>query len=134
MADLPSGGSCYERVAYLEKNLQSDFLDPRFLPYLSLHEFEALLLTSPDQIATALSGESVIPELVSILASASSPEEVDDGPTTHPSARLSRLLPAYRKRLHGPMIARRIGLDAIRRECPHFDQWLIEVEKLSPES
>lgn len=122
--------SCYERAEHLEKSLQDDFQDHRFLPYLSLHEFEALLLTSPDQIARTFSSTSDVPKLRMIVENVDSPEEVNDGPTTHPAARLSDLLPLYKKRLHGPMIVRRIGLDQIRQQCPHFHQWMSRLENL----
>ena len=37
----------------------------------------------------------------------------------------------YRKALHGPLIAETIGLDAIREECPRFNQWVECLESLS---
>jgi hypothetical protein len=59
-----------------------------------------------------------------------SPEEINDGPETHPSKRLAGLFPTYRKPLDGPQIAGRIGLPAIRAACKHFDAWLAKLEAL----
>jgi hypothetical protein len=49
---------------------------------------------------------------------------INDGRQTAPSKRLVQFLPHYRKRLHGPLVFERIGLDKIRSHCPHFDRWL----------
>ena len=54
VASLPTRVSCYQRVGFLEDALRSDLDDPRFRPYLSLHEFESLLLTSPLEIGGVL--------------------------------------------------------------------------------
>ena len=38
------------------------------------------------------------------------------------------------KSRHGPLISKRIGIQAIRQACPHFDSWLAKLEGLgSPE-
>jgi hypothetical protein len=58
---------------------------------------------------------------------------INDGPDTHPSARLTTLLqPRYKKPLHGSRIAASIGLARIREECRHFDAWLSKIESLQP--
>ena len=41
------------------------------------------------------------------------------------------VFPAYRKALHGPIAAGRIGLERIRTECPHFGDWLQRMETLA---
>lgn len=46
LAGRPSG-TCYQRVEHVERAFQADIAHPRFLPYLALHEFEALLFTEP---------------------------------------------------------------------------------------
>jgi len=30
--------------------------------------------------------------------------------------------------VHGPVIAARIGLEPIRKECPHFNGWMNKLE------
>lgn len=126
--------TCYDRVTHLEEALRRDFDNDRFIPYLSLHEFEALLLAAPVEIGTALPGSGQISQLDEEVSGFRSPEEVDDGPETHPAARICRHLPGYRKALHGPLIARRIGLEALRQRCPHFDSWVGRLESLSSRS
>ena len=38
----------HEQAAHLEKALANELDDPRFVPYLQVHEFEALVLANPD--------------------------------------------------------------------------------------
>ncbi len=125
----PKTDSCYLRVADVEDALKTDLQNPRFLPYLSLHEFEALLFTSPSEVDAAFPG-TVADRLAAMAASVESPEEINDGPQTHPAARIKSLLPAYRKPLHGPMIASRIGLEVMRQKCRHFDAWVTSLENI----
>jgi hypothetical protein len=127
---LPMGSSCYQRVNHLERALAADLGDSRLLPYLSLHEFEALLFTSPPEIQSAFPDFRVAGPLDAALRSAGSPEEINDGPDTHPSARLEKLLPTYQKPLHGPILAGRIGLEALCDRCSHFAAWVRSLEGL----
>ena len=58
-------------------------------------------------------------------------KEINDGDATAPSKRLKSLYLAYDKPAFGPRIAQRIGLDTLRRECPHFHAWVSELEALA---
>ncbi len=129
VASIPSG-SCYARVAYLEEAFSKEIGHPRFKPYFQLHEFEALVFVRPSEVARVFGLPEKQPELESIRALFGSPEEIDDGETTAPSKRLRALFPAYQKPLHSPLIARRTGLEALRKECRHFDGWLNLLERL----
>lgn len=130
-ARVSAGGSCYERVAILEEAFQADIDHKLLLPYFSLHEFEALLLASPPDIGKALPGQPAMDRLAEDLQAFASPEEVNDGPETHPAARIQRSVTGYQKRLHGPVIAERIGLAVLRARCRHFDDWLRRLEGLA---
>ncbi|MCB1953924.1 MAG: DUF4276 family protein, partial [Rhodocyclaceae bacterium] len=59
-----------------------------------------------------------------------SPEDINDSPHTAPSKRILATMAGYQKTFHGPLIACDIGLDAMRRECPHFAGWLQKIEAL----
>ncbi len=124
------GKTCFQRVAYLENAWKIDINHRRFIPYLALHEFEALLFAAPSAIAAAFPGSHVEKELLAIRNKYASPEQINDGPKTHPSAQLKALLPHYRKRRHGPLIASNIGLAAMRAVSPHFHEWLAKLEAL----
>jgi len=104
----------------------------RFLPFLTLHEFESLLFSSPAHIAEALpGGSSLKPRFLAIRDQFHTPEEINDRPTTAPHKRIETIHPGYKKASYGSAIASRIGLEAIRNECPHFSSWLIKLEGLS---
>ena len=127
--DLPvKGVSAAERVAMLEKALAEDIAHKKFAPFLVLHEFEALRLTQPRAFERVFpEHEGAVHKLVQEIAGLA-PEAINDGRETHPAARIGHLFPGYRKRLHGPLIANHIGLEAIRDRCPHFAEWLKRLE------
>ena len=122
---------CQEKVVRCEQAFAADINDRRFIPYLMLHEYEAMLFTAPDKIAAEFPEESRLKELNAIRAAFTTPEEINDDPNTAPSKRLLNLFgAAYRKPFHGVLIAASIGLTAICEECRHFREWLTALESL----
>lgn len=120
----PSGATAEERVCFVENAWSTDTGNPRFRPYLSLHEFEALLFSNPNAIADGFAKPELGSQLSSIRASFVTPEEINDHSETAPSARLEALFPRYSKPFFGTLIARRIGLDTMVSQCPHFRRWV----------
>lgn len=105
----------------------------RFLPHIQPYEFEALLFSDIDRLVEIEPAWRAAAEpLWAIRAGVDSPEYINDGPQTHPAARLKMLKPGFEKVLHGPVAAARIGLDRIRAECKHFGNWLARMERLRP--
>lgn len=129
-ASLPAG-SCFDRVRRLEESLRRDFADPRFVPFLTLHEFEALLFSDAGQIESAFPDSPIKGRLLAEGQMFATPEEINEGVATHPAARILKYAPGYRKPLHGPLIAKRIGLAIIRSTCQHFNEWLTNLENLA---
>ncbi len=124
----------YTKVSALEEAWKADIRHPRFIPYLQLHEFEALLLASPQHLGEEFIGcDEPIGRLADMADQFDSPELIDDGERTAPSKRIIAELPQYaaRKASAGPIIAERIGLEILRPKCPHFDGWLARLESLS---
>jgi hypothetical protein len=39
-----------------------------------------------------------------------------------------RIYPKYAKTFDGPLVIAEIGLDEIRRQCPHANRWLSAIE------
>lgn len=132
------GTTPHQRVQYLENQLASNISNSSFLPYYSLHEFEALLFASPSEITNTLTpSQNTTLHQVSraqILIKAirqnfRTPEDINDSPATCPSARIENLFIHYQKPLHGSLVSQRIGLALIRQECPHFATWLQKLEQ-----
>jgi hypothetical protein len=122
-----------QRVEYLENMFAQDFDDRRFIPYIQLHEFEAYLFSQPENFGNHyLSANKSITALKAIADKYSTPELIDDGQHTAPSKRIIREFPDYgdAKTVIGPQVAESIGIDIIRRKCPHFDSWLSKLELL----
>ena len=128
MSDRPPG-SPLTRVQHVEQAIHSDLgASPRFLPFLALHEFEAWLFSSHDELPRTVSVAEKQPDFQAIRDAVDTPEDINDGPTTAPSKRIEALFPTYRKTLHGPLTAQRIGLARIREECPHVETWFRQME------
>ena len=124
----------YERVSILEDALMEEMQDTRFIPYLQLHEFEALLLSDPRKLDAQFPGrDEEICRLTDMASRFSSPELIDDGANTAPSKRIALEIPEYggMKASSGPIVAGAIGLETLRSKCRHFARWLGRLEALA---
>lgn len=128
-----------EKAARIEANLREVVIREagcrrdRFIPHIQPYEFESLLFSDLERLAELQpEWRGSLDGLHSARSSAASPEHVNDGEQTHPSARLKALRPRYEKVLHGPAVAARIGLDRICAECGHFAAWVKQLELLPP--
>lgn len=129
---FPPKGDPYVVVRFLEKAFGEDIQDERFYPYLMLHEFEALVLVQPEKLREVLpldsSSKRNVEKLIRAVSGYRSPEEINDDPNKHPSARLREAIQGYSKLLHGLRVIEAVGLGAIREKCPHFGEWLTHLE------
>ena len=100
----------------------------RFIPYAAMHEFEALLFSDCARFADAIGRSEIASGFQGIRNAFPTPEEIDDSQETAPSKRVQALVPGYRKPLFGTLAALEIGLCRMRRECPHFADWLTRLE------
>lgn len=117
-------------LADISAELGAGFNRDRLIPYVQMHEFEALLFSDPKLLADGL-------ELVDdsetrrIRDQFESPEEINDSRQTAPSKRIITLNSSYSKVLDGVRISQSIGLDAMRAQCPHFNEWIRRLEALA---
>jgi hypothetical protein len=124
-----TAGTPEKRVTHVEQAIAQHFGSPEnFVPFLALHEFEAWLFSSPDELPRVMTESRKQPQFAAICNSVPTPEEINERPQCAPSKRIEALFPAYKKTLHGPTTAARIGLDRIRARCPHFDEWICRLE------
>lgn len=121
----------YQQVERLETALADELNDQRFIPYLQIHEFEALILSRPQAFADWFEkAQGKVERLAAECRSFNTPEQIDDGQHTHPKARIKKYIVDYDENVDGPVLAADIGLATIRASCPHFDQWLAKLEQL----
>ncbi len=111
-------------------DLGESFDGARFLPYIQMHEFEALLFSDTRVLAEAVPRPNLQSRLEAIVQECVEPERIDDSSTTAPSKRICALVPEYQKVLHGIIAAKRIGLATMREQCPHFARWFEALEQL----
>jgi Domain of unknown function (DUF4276) len=123
----------HKKAELIESGIAADIDDPRFIPYIQVHEFEALLFCAPPITDAALGSPpavSKLRELHDIRRAFPSPEHINDGVDTAPSKRIVQLYTGYRKQVFGPLITKRVGLTVLRGECPHFHDWISQLETL----
>lgn len=137
-ADFPGYASAAKQATgvakakHLEEALAADINHWRFVPYIQLHEFEALLLAEPARFdAHYLDAPAAVRELVAEIG-ARLPEDINDGLDTAPSKRIIAHFPRYKgeKVDASSQIAAAIGLRRMKDRCPHFNQWLAKLEAL----
>ena len=127
MRDVP-----YRRVETIEAAWAAETGDPRFIPHVQLHEFEAYLFADIAQLGAFFENRPAIRALQKIADEHDSPELIDDGQHPAPSKRIATHISSYKgmKSAAGPQTAQRIGLPKIRAACPHFGRWLTRLEQL----
>lgn len=120
----------FQRVETLEKALAEELNDRRFIPYLQVHEFEALVLSKPEVFSDWFENvEKKVQSLAAECQTFNTPEEINNGQHTHPKARIKKIIPEYDENVDGPVLTADIGLETIRKACQHFNEWLKILEQ-----
>jgi hypothetical protein len=122
-----------DRAAIVEGKLSAHFHEPRFLPYVQMYEFEALVLAAIDGLKELHSSKAAALAALKVQCEAvGNFETINDGPTTHPARRIDAVLPGFwnTKEDDGPIALRTVGLDPPRRWCPRFNQWVARLERI----
>jgi hypothetical protein len=117
----------------LEQKIQKkmpESLRNKVIPYIQMHEFEALLFSSPQAIAKIFHKPELIDWVENVLHQfKGNPEAINDSVATAPSKRLLAKAP-YRKTRHGPDIAKNIGIEQLKQSCSGFAAWITRLENL----
>lgn len=119
-------GSDPLRADALEKALEREVGDIRFLPYIQLHEFEALLFSNNKGFAEYMSSEQA-GKTADIISAFANPEDINSSPDTAPSKRILSIDSRYDKVLEGNLIAMGVGIDDMMKKCPRFSSWLLKL-------
>jgi hypothetical protein len=103
----------------------------RFIPYIQLFEFEALLFADPAEMAAAFGNPALNATFGAIVAQCGGCEAINNGPNTAPSKRIEAIFPAYRKgsslSAHAPIILGQIAKNNwhhLLQACPRFAGWI----------
>jgi hypothetical protein len=123
-------GDCHARVQHVESAFTQTIKHPRFIPHLTLHELEAWVFVAPQKCAWLFRQNDFSRKLEEIRQSCGGPENINEDPKTAPSKRILRIAEDYQKAWQGPRAIAEIGMDAIRKACPHADTWLRRIESL----
>ncbi len=138
-ADAPSKALA-QRPLHVEQEISRDievhmgehFIPDRFIPYVQMHELEALVLAEPDNLAAEFLGQNRAVQQLKDSIKGMAPEEINDGPDTSPGKRIIAWIPEYgkRKAQSAVNVLYLTGLGILRERCPHFDEWLSRIERL----
>lgn len=120
---IDSLSSNYKKVKLMEENIALDINDWRFIPYIQLHEFEALLFSGVEGFSNYFD-DSISFEIQKVIDAFENPEEINSAPETAPSKRLLKIMPDYDKVVHGNIVALEIGLPRILEKCNRFRSWV----------
>jgi hypothetical protein len=128
---IASDHSQADRCDRLQQVLADKINDWRFIPYIQLHEFEALVMACLPFLESLYDNHEQLNGLASLQIEVASlqPEEIND--SRAPSKRLLRHIPDYRKATDGPDAIHKAGLTLVRNHCPRFDAWIMRLESLS---
>lgn len=119
-----------QKVTILERAFSQDVNEENFLPYLQLHEFEALLFSDVSMFSKIPNIGNKIKFFEAIIKEIENPEDINDVPNTSPANRIKQILTHYTKDIHGIIVAKSIGLEVMRAKCPHFNAWIEKIESL----
>jgi hypothetical protein len=131
--DKGTTGNIYEKAQEIETAINTNLGEGRnLLVNLTLHEFEGLLFSDVTAfLGVAKADNKSVMELGRIKSGFLSPEHINDSEETAPSKRIRRILPEYSKTLNGIEIAKKIGIDKITQECPHFKAWIENIKAIA---
>ena len=124
-----------QQVEFLEANLLDDINRTQghsfdnLIPYIQLHEFEALIFSSISGVDAFFEPSDYNrKEMLQIISNFPNPEDINDKPDTAPSVRLKRLIPGYNKFIDGIAIIQQQGMPTLLDKCPHFRNWIMKLE------
>jgi hypothetical protein len=131
-----------EKVRHIEQAVKKDICqeipnfrpDIRFVPYLQLHEYEALLFSDPVAFARGISRPNIVHQLQAVREAFESPEDINDDLETAPSKRIVSAYPGYRKVIEGTEGAAAVGIRVMREQCQHFREWIAALEALGSDT
>lgn len=128
----------YLKVHKLEDEFSKDMSMQNFIPYIQLHEFEALLFCDIEKLDEEYPKCSrEIRDLEKVLISFSgNPELIDGGFATAPGKRIKGAIEKtgkyrYDKPKSGAAVTSAIGIEKLMSKCIHFKNWIEAIRKVA---
>lgn len=128
--------SPYSKIVLIEKCFANEISNTTFIPYIQLHEFEALLFCGIEKIIELYpESQKEIDKLHLVLSQYSNqPELIDNSPQTAPSKRIIHAVEANKKHKYNKPrtaveVLRAIGLERVMQMCPHFKEWVDKIKQ-----
>lgn len=121
-----------DSVQFKETCLEEDLCISNFIPYIQLHEFEALVFAGLDYlICDYPNKKKEIGCLKKQLDEYNgAPEKVNSRPHKAPSKRLEDVLGKYNKVKSGITVTSKVGIDNLMKSCPHFGAWIEKLKSI----
>jgi len=133
-----------EKAREYEKQLNADIAEfnenIRFFSYIQPCELEALLFVDPEIASLEMAKDDndmkrIKTDMEAIRGEFPTPEHINDDERKAPSKRLESIIPGYRKNKSGRAgfswrVAKEIGINKLRSECVHFNNWVSILEDL----
>ena len=120
-----------KRVEFLEAKMKEDLEMVQnqqfnnYIPYIQLHEFEALAFTSTVSFEALFEeNEMNYKGICEVINEFPNPEDINDSPETAPSKRMQKLIQGYNKVAYGISLIEYTGIETILQKCPHFRSWI----------
>jgi hypothetical protein len=129
MSSMPAADP-HRRVEHVEKAICERVGDRRFVPHLILHELETWVFAAAEQLSWLHPDPGLAERLKTDVLDAGGPELVNDHPSTAPSKRLASYCAAYSKVNDGPLAIADLGIEPLRAQCPHLDNWLTTLDAI----
>ncbi len=125
---------CYQKVKKLEEKLAEDTPSENFIPYIQLHEFEALVFCGLEHLLVDYPDmKKQVEELKKALDTTGNPEKINSSPETAPSKRIIKAFEKfhnYDKPKSGAFVTGKVGIETLKSKCTHFKEWMEKLEKL----
>ncbi|MFT4073189.1 MAG: DUF4276 family protein [Dysgonamonadaceae bacterium] len=137
-ADALKIQDCYDVTKKLEDEFGKDINHHLFIPYIQLHEFEALVFCGLEYLLIDYPDmKKQIEELEKVLVSYdNNPEKINNSPATAPSKRIIKSFESkhhYNKPKSGELVTGKVGISSLKEKCLHFREWIESLEKIAIE-
>ena len=118
-----SGG--HAAAAQLCEVMAREIGDTRFLPFVMVHEFEALVIAAGARLPSVFGKARAAHEFQKLLAEHDGNAElIDSHPHSSPAARVEGIIAEYSKVRDGIDIIERAGLRSCLHACPQLAEWI----------